>query len=58
MLENIRIVLVRPRGSGNIGSVARAMKNMGLKNLAIVGKGRTQSFWARAMAVHARELLN
>ncbi len=57
MLENIRIVLVEPRGSGNIGSVARAMKNMGLKELAIVGRGRTKSFWARAMAVHAREIL-
>jgi tRNA/rRNA methyltransferase len=57
MLENIRIVLVEPRGSGNIGSVARAMKNMGLKDLAIVGRGRTRSFWARAMAVHAKEIL-
>ena len=58
MLENIRIVLVKPRGSGNIGSVARAMKNMGLRDLAIVGGGRTKSFLARAMAVHARDLLN
>ena len=57
MLRNIRIVLVEPRGSGNIGSVARAMKNMGLKDLAIVGRGRTESFWARAMAVHASEIL-
>jgi tRNA/rRNA methyltransferase len=57
MLENIRIVLVEPRGSGNIGSVARAMKNMGLKDLVLVGGGRTRSFWARAMAVHARETL-
>jgi len=57
MLSNIRVVLVEPRGSGNIGSVARAMKNMGLSDLAIVGKARTQSFWARAMAVHAREIL-
>jgi tRNA/rRNA methyltransferase len=57
MLGNIRIVLVRPRGSGNIGSVARAMKNMGQTELAIVGKARTQSFWARAMAVHGREIL-
>jgi len=57
MLSNIRIVLVEPRGSGNIGSVARAMKNMGLTELAIVGKARTQSFWARAMAVHAGEIL-
>jgi tRNA/rRNA methyltransferase len=57
MLANIRIVLVRPRGSGNIGSVARAMRNMGQTDLAIVGKARTRSFWARAMAVHGREIL-
>jgi len=57
MLENVRIVMVRPHGSGNIGSVARAMKNVGAKELAIVGSARTQSFWARAMAVHGREIL-
>jgi tRNA/rRNA methyltransferase len=57
MLENIRTVLVRPRGSGNIGSVARAMKNMGMNDLAIVGRARTKSFWARAMAVHAGDVL-
>jgi tRNA/rRNA methyltransferase len=57
MLKTIRIVLVAPRGSGNIGSVARAMKNMGLSDLAIVGRGRTESFWARAMAVHAKDML-
>jgi tRNA/rRNA methyltransferase len=57
MLANVRIVLVAPKGSGNIGSVARAMKNMGLGDLAIVGSGRTESFWARAMAVHAKDIL-
>jgi len=57
MLANIRIVLVRPRGSGNIGSIARAMKNMGQTDLALVGKARTRSFWARAMAVHGRDIL-
>jgi tRNA/rRNA methyltransferase len=57
MLANIRIVLVRPRGSGNIGSIARAMKNMGQTELAIVGTARTRSFWARAMAVHGRDIL-
>jgi len=57
MLENIRVVLVEPKGSGNIGSVARAMKNMGLRKLAIVGRGRTGTFWARAMAVHASDIL-
>ena len=58
MLANVRTVLVRPRGSGNIGSIARAMKNMGTNELAIVGKARTRSFWARAMAVHGRDILS
>ena len=58
MLDNLRIVMVRPHGSGNIGSVARAMKNVGAKELAIVGRARTQSFWARAMAVHGRDILS
>src|SRR5258706_15306420 len=58
MLENIKIVLVRPRGSGNIGSIARAMKNFGARELAIIGKARTRSFWAKAMAVHGREILS
>jgi tRNA/rRNA methyltransferase len=57
MLSNLRIILVRPRGSGNIGSVARAMKNVGARELAIVGPARTRSFWARAMAVHGRDIL-
>ena len=57
MLTSLRVVMVRPRGSGNIGSVARAMKNVGAGELAIVGKARTQSFWARAMAVHGRDVL-
>src|SRR5215813_11095617 len=55
---NVRIVLVRPRGSGNIGSVARAMKNVDAGELAIVGQARTRSFWARAMAVHGRDILS
>ena len=58
MLTNIRVILVRPRGSGNIGSVARAMKNVGASELAIVGTARTQSFWAKAMAVHGRDILS
>ena len=58
MLSNIRIVMARPRGSGNIGSVARAMKNFGGADLAIVGTARTQSFWAKAMAVHGRDVLS
>jgi tRNA/rRNA methyltransferase len=58
MMANVRVVLVRPRGSGNIGSIARAMKNFGARELAIVGSARTRSFWARAMAVHGRDILS
>ena len=58
MLNNLRVVLVRPRGSGNIGSIARVMKNFGARELAIVGSARTRSFWARAMAAHGRDILS
>jgi tRNA/rRNA methyltransferase len=34
--ENICIVLVEPKNPGNIGSVARAMKNMGIPHLRLV----------------------
>lgn len=36
MLQNIRIVLVHTSHPGNIGAVARAMKNMGLSRLVLV----------------------
>ncbi len=36
LLENIRIVLVNTTHPGNIGAAARAMKNMGLKQLYLV----------------------
>ncbi|MCK5189233.1 MAG: RNA methyltransferase, partial [Methylococcales bacterium] len=36
MLANIRIVLVETSHPGNIGGVARAMKNMGFTNLYLV----------------------
>lgn len=36
MLQNIRIVLVETSHTGNMGSVARAMKTMGLSNLYLV----------------------
>lgn len=36
MLDQIRIILVNTSHPGNIGSVARAMKTMGLKNLYLV----------------------
>ena len=39
-LDNIRIVLARPLYGGNVGSVCRAMMNMGLSDLALVPSPR------------------
>lgn len=36
MLENVRIVLVRPIRSGNVGAAARIMRNMGIDDLVLV----------------------
>ena len=35
-LDNIYVVLVEPKNPGNIGSVVRAMKNMGISHLRLV----------------------
>lgn len=52
------IVLVRPLFSGNLGSVARAMKNMGLKDLRLVApKADKEDVEARKMAAHAQDVL-
>ncbi len=56
-LSNVRIVLVRPRGSANVGAAARAMKNMGLGELCLVRPAVRRYAAAEAMAVHARDLV-
>jgi RNA methyltransferase, TrmH family, group 1 len=38
MAARVRIVLVEPREAGNVGAVARAMKNFGFRDLVIVGE--------------------
>jgi tRNA/rRNA methyltransferase len=57
-LNNLRIVLVRPRYSGNIGAVARAMRNMGIHDLALVDPAPLRREQADMMAVHARDVLD
>jgi TrmH family RNA methyltransferase len=57
-LHNVRVVLVRPRGAANVGAVARAMKNMGLAELVLVRAARMKTFWAKAMAAHAEDVLH
>src|SRR5271167_2183411 len=58
LLKNFAFVLVRPLQAGNVGSAARALKNMGLGDLRLVAPtaaagGRV----AASMAVHAGDVL-
>lgn len=53
----IHIVLVEPEHEGNIGLIARIMKNFGYKNLWLVNPKTRLGPEARALASHAQELL-
>jgi len=55
--ENISFVLVEPREPGNIGASARAMKNMGFRNLELVEPRRFLTEESRQMACNAVDLL-
>jgi len=57
-LNNIRLILVEPAGSLNVGSIARIMKNMGLTRLVLVNPQCDHtSEEAFRMSVHARDVL-
>lgn len=55
---SIRIVLVDPAHPGNIGAVARAMKNMGLSELHLVRPKYFPNSEANARASGAEDVLN
>jgi len=58
-LNRIKIVLCRPEGGLNVGSVCRCMQNMGLSRLALVGDiSELNLEHVRHMAVHAREIFD
>ena len=57
-LVNLRIVLVRPKYSGNIGATARAMRNCGMTELHLVNPDPIQRDLADALAVHAKDVLD
>jgi tRNA (cytidine32/uridine32-2'-O)-methyltransferase len=57
LLSNIRIVMVGTTHPGNIGAAARAMKNMGLSDLALVAPKTYPSAEAYARASGADDLL-
>jgi TrmH family RNA methyltransferase len=56
-LANVRVVLVRPSHPGNVGACARAMKNMGLRHLALVEPKSFPSPDANARAAGADDVL-
>lgn len=57
-LSSIRIVLVATSHPGNIGAVARAMKNMGLDDLVLVNPNQFPSYEASARASGAADILD
>ncbi|KDE40579.1 tRNA:Cm32/Um32 methyltransferase [Nitrincola lacisaponensis] len=58
MLDQIRIVMIHTTHPGNIGAVARAMKNMGLVDLCLVSPKRFPDEEADARASGATDLLS
>jgi tRNA/rRNA methyltransferase/tRNA (cytidine32/uridine32-2'-O)-methyltransferase len=58
LIKDIVIILCRPGGGGNTGAVCRAMKNMGLSTLRIVGTPRDSLDGEELLnrAVHARDI--
>lgn len=56
MSLEIRVVLVEPMYQGNVGSVARVMKNFGYSDLVLVRPCELEG-QARAMASHAWDIL-
>jgi len=57
-LRRVRVVLIGTSHAGNVGAVARAMKNMGLSRLVLVSPQAEVDEKAYANAKHAREVLD
>lgn len=55
--ENISFMLIEPKKPGNIGASARAIMNMGFKNLELVNPGKFLADEAMCMAYNAIDVL-
>jgi len=53
----VRVILLEPESAGNIGAIARAMKNFALSDLWIVNSKARPSKEARAFAMHGYDVL-
>ena len=58
LLQKIEVVLVRPQHPGNVGGVARAMKNMGFSRMVLVDPCDYQAHEAHQMACGASAILD
>jgi len=58
MLDNIRVILLGTSHPGNIGSVARAMKTMGLSDLVLVSPQCVINEKSMALSAGASDVLN
>ncbi len=56
--DNVCFILVEPKEPGNIGASARAMKNMGFKELCLVNPPDTMSEEGRWFARNAHDVLD
>ncbi len=57
LLANLRIALVGPRGAHNVGAAARAMKNLGARDLVLIRPAFGRLATAERMAVHAADVV-
>jgi len=57
MMPNIKVILVRAQRAGNVGLVARAMKNTGLLRLVMVKSNKHRSKTALTFGAPAKEVL-
>ena len=58
LLDNVEIILVEPSHLGNVGSAARAMRTMGLKNLGVVTNKDIKTPEAIALSKGGEQILN
>ena len=54
----ISVVLIEPENQGNIGAVARAMKNFGFSDLILINPKCRIGKEAKNRAKHSQEILN
>jgi tRNA/rRNA methyltransferase len=57
LLDHFAFVLFKPKSAGNVGAAARALKNMGFRDLRLVAPRRWNPRGAATMAVHGDDVL-